>query len=130
MWGDEDEAEAGGRVMEMEVAESIGPLYAGRTYFLGTGARAPPRPPNEAAEDLLDASESAGPMLRRRALRLWVLIEWCDERMCGWCNATTQGHSSIGAVEYRLASVPRECESANQLQVRRLIDFRTVTAKH
>ena len=59
--------EAGGcepapRHMCAELCEPVGPLYAGRTYFLGSGARAPPRDVSEEVEELLGSDESAGPI--------------------------------------------------------------------
>ena len=64
--------EAGGpellsRHLCCEVTEPLGPLYAGRSYFLSTGARAPPHGTDEAAEELIDADESAAPPKRKTA---------------------------------------------------------------
>ena len=60
--GEPDGYEAAPRHMCLELAEPIGPLYAGRTYFLGSGARAPPRDISQAEEGLLDTDETAGPI--------------------------------------------------------------------
>ena len=60
--GESGGPEAAPRHVCAELAEPMGPLYAGRTYFLGSGARAPPRDITEAVEDLVGPDEDAGPI--------------------------------------------------------------------
>ena len=75
--GDAGGAEATPRHLCAELAEAIGPLYFGRTYFLGSGARAPPQPPKVEEEALLtatdngdaDAAEAAAPVRKRTGAR-------------------------------------------------------------
>ena len=57
--GEPDGPEGAPRHLCAELAEPLGPIYAARTYFLGTGARAPPRPPSEVVEELISATEGA-----------------------------------------------------------------------
>ena len=67
--GDPDGPEAQPRHLCAELTEPFGPLYAGRSYFLGSGARAPPRGASEEVEELLGSDEAAGPIKKAKGAR-------------------------------------------------------------
>ena len=67
--GEPDGPEAAPRHVCAELVEPCGPLYAGRTYFWGSGARAPPRGVAEEVEELLGDDEGAGPIRRKTGAR-------------------------------------------------------------
>ena len=64
--GAADGPEVEPRHLTLEAAEPAGPLYAGRTLFLGSGISAPPRAPPSKPEPLLEPEEAGATPGRSR----------------------------------------------------------------